>query len=238
MAERPRVIAVVGMTSEARIIAGDGVTVVIGGGDSAGLERKLEAALDLGAASPWLLSFGVCGALSPDLKAGDLVIGSCVLWGERRRPTDAAWTSRLAEALPKARLADIAASDTMIASVAEKGALHEATGAAAVDMESHIVARLAERYALPFAVVRAVSDAADHTLPSAALAGLKPDGSADIFAVLRSLAAQPRQLVGLIRIARDAGAALQALKTSVEAVLGSMPPPPPHERPAAPDSGP
>ncbi len=240
MAQPPRVIAVVGMASEARIIGGDGVAVVVGGGDSAGLQRKLEAMLD--AYSPFLLSFGVCGALSSELKAGDLVVGAAVVCGVDRWPTDPAWAGRLASALPSARLADIAAGDMMIASVAEKVALNKSTGAAAVDMESHIVARLAERYALPFAVVRAVSDAADHTLPPAALAGLKPDGSADVFAVLRSLAAQPGQLVGLIRTARDAGAAFQALKKSVEAVRGatlaSMPPLAPHGRPTAPDSGP
>ena len=45
MSAAVRVIAVVGMVREARIIAGDGVLTVIGGGDSARLERKLEAAL-------------------------------------------------------------------------------------------------------------------------------------------------------------------------------------------------
>jgi hopanoid-associated phosphorylase len=203
------------MVSEARIIAGDGVTVVIGGGDAAMLERKLVAAINALPAEPppRLLSFGVCGALSPDLKPGDLVVGWTVI-GEtgRRWVTDTGWSDQLSRALPKARVADVAAGDAMVGSVEAKRALFARTGAAVVDMESHIVGRIAEGRDLPFAVVRAVSDAADHALPPAALAGLKPDGEPDIGAVLRSLAARPAQLPALLRTARGAGAAFKALK--------------------------
>jgi hopanoid-associated phosphorylase len=241
MGERPRVIAVVGMVREARIIAGDGVTVVIGGGDSAGLERKLEAILNplplagrrqgVGAPAPdpadssastptpprkgeglLMLSFGVCGALAPDLKAGDLIVGSSVICEDQQWPADGAWSQRLTQALPNARQAAIAAGDAMIGSAAAKRALFEATAAAAVDMESHIVARMAERHALPFAVVRAVSDPAVHALPPAALAGLKADGSADIGAVLLALLKDPGQLPALLRTAREAEAGFRALE--------------------------
>ena len=102
----------------------------------------------------------------------------------------------------------------MIGSVAAKQTLFAATGAAAVDMESHIVGRVAQRHGLPFAVVRTVSDAADHALPPAALAGLKEDGQADIGAVLWSLARRPRQLPALLRTARSAGLGFKALETT------------------------
>ncbi|HEY2658735.1 MAG TPA: hypothetical protein VGI79_03370 [Caulobacteraceae bacterium] len=257
-----RVIAVVGMVREARIIAGDGVLTVIGGGDSAGLERKLEEALadlslpvsrsDTGEVArreravtegvspraqassaagsdgpppdppffeqgsrmekPLLLSFGVCGALVPGLEAGDLLIASEVIADGHVHAVDADWTAHLAAALPKARLAPITAGEAMIGSVAGKRALFEATGAAAVDMESHIVARVAQRHALPFAAIRAVSDAADHALPAAALAGLRPDGQPDIGAVLWSLAKRPGQLPALLRTAREAGLGFKSLE--------------------------
>ena len=257
MGPPPRVIAVVGMVREARIIAGDVVRVVIGGGDSVGLRARLEATLaalaspvsrsdtgegasppaqapsvagpdgpspappffEQGSGKPLLLSFGVCGALAPALRAGDLLIASALVADGRVWPIDAHWTAHLAAALPAARLAPLTAGDSMIGSVAEKRALHAATGAAAVDMESHIVAEAAARHGLPFAVVRAVSDTADHTLPPAALAGLKPDGSPDIGAVLRALARNPSQLPALIRTGRDAGAAFRGLE---DLKLGSL----------------
>lgn len=205
-----RVLAVVGMVREAQIIAGEGVSAVIGAGNSAELEEWLELALErlpvLG-----LISFGVCGALDARLKPGDLLIGASVVSGDQRWIADTDWTIRLAQALPFAILVKITAGDVMVGSVAAKRALYEQTGAVAVDMESHIVARTAQRHALPFAVVRAVSDAADHALPPAALAGLGPDGRPNIAAVLRSLVAQPGQLPALLRTARDAEAAFRTL---------------------------
>jgi len=211
-------IAVVGMVREAQIIAGAGVTVVIGGGQSAALEQRLEAALAGAVGEVRLLSFGVCGALSAELRPGDLVIGETVVSGGDRWSADPAWTKALRQALPHAHMAKIAAGDAMIGSVAAKSELRGRTGAAAVDMESHVVARLAQRRGLGFAVVRAVSDAADHALPSAALAGLGPDGQPDIGAVLRSLARRPWQLPALLRTASGAEAGFRALKAAAAAI--------------------
>jgi nucleoside phosphorylase len=61
--------------------------------------------------------------------------------------------------------------------VAGKRALRAETGALAVDMESHVAARVAARRGLPFAVVRVISDSADEALPPAAQIGMKPDGA-------------------------------------------------------------
>jgi adenosylhomocysteine nucleosidase len=95
--------------------------------------------------------------------------------------------------------------------VPEKTALYAATGAIAVDMESHIAARVAARHDLPFAIVRTISDSADHALPPAALVGMKPDGGVALGAILASLARNPAQLSALLRTGRDAGAAFKAL---------------------------
>ena len=123
--------------------------------------------------------------------------------------------------LGEAHVGTIVGSDTIVASVAEKQALYAATGALAVDMESHIAARVAERHGLPFAIVRAISDTADHALPPAALVGMRPDGGMALGAVLASLARDPRQLTALIRTGRDAGRAFAALRR-VRDVLGRL----------------
>ncbi|WEJ99566.1 MAG: phosphorylase [Candidatus Sphingomonas phytovorans] len=114
----------------------------------------------------------------------------------------------------------IVGSDTIIASVAEKHTLHTTTNALAVDMESHIAARVAARHGLPFAIVRAISDTADHALPPAALVGMRPDGSMALGAVLASLARNPRQLPALIRTGRDAGRAFSALRRVRDVLAG------------------
>ena len=187
------------MVSEARIVAGEGVTVVIGGGQSNVLADRLEQALDQGACG--VLSFGLCGALDPALRVGDILVAS----------SDAAWARRLVQAIPGARLAEIAGGDEVVPDAAAKADLRRRTGAAAVDMESHIAGRLARDRNVPFAILRSVSDTADRALPKAARVGLSADGRPDIGAVLGSLIADPRQLPALIRTAREADGALRAL---------------------------
>jgi len=212
-------ICVVGMAREAQILEGMGHKVVTGGADIQRLERALAAAL---AEHPDLavLSFGLCGGLAPDAHVGELVIAQAVLCRGQRWDCDPDWVARLARANHRARLGTLAGSDVAIAGVEAKNALWTTTGALAVDMESHVAARLAAEAGRPFAVVRAVSDGPGHTLPPAALKGLRPDGSADVGAVLTALAARPAQLPALIRTAQGAAAAVRTLETVRDRLVG------------------
>lgn len=94
---------------------------------------------------------------------------------------------------------------------AGKRRLWQETGASAVDLESGAVARVARRLGLPFAVLRAICDPAERSLPPAALIALNETGRIQILQVLASVAANPAQLPMLIALARDAAAARQAL---------------------------
>jgi hopanoid-associated phosphorylase len=201
------IIAATGLLREARILASPGVEVVPGGGDAA----RLEAALDrLAPGARGIISIGIAGALAPGLRPGDWVVAEAVL-GDGTIATDAAWAARLAAALPGARLGTMLGQDTMAAEAAEKAALHRATGALTVDMESHVAARVARRHGLPLAAARVVSDAAGRTLPPAARLGMRPDGGMDLPAVLRALLASPGQLPALVRTGWEAERAFRAL---------------------------
>jgi adenosylhomocysteine nucleosidase len=214
--DRGRLIAVVGMVSEAKLLAGAGMTVIIGGGQAARLSERLDHELNAGAAG--VISFGLCGALDPTLEVGDCLVASAIVADGERWQADSAWARRIMARLPEAKLTDLTAGDGIIPDGAAKAALRRRTGAAAVDMESHIVARLASRRGIPFTALRVVSDAADRALPKAAQAGLRADGKPDVIAVLRSLLADPRQIPALIRTGQEASAALRAL---LEARRGS-----------------
>jgi hypothetical protein len=99
----------------------------------------------------------------------------------------------------------------MVTAASEKASLHRATNALAVDMESHVAARVAGHHRLPCVAVRVICDPADRSLPPATYVGMKPDGSMDIMAVLRSLLGRPGQLPALIGVAIDAERAFAAL---------------------------
>nr|WP_276046381.1 phosphorylase [Sphingomonas sp. GC_Shp_1] len=225
------------MQREARLIARAGWVAVAGGGDAARLEQALTAAIRsssqqrsgsraasraLAGEDPsdrrddgveMVLSIGLAGALSPELTVGDVVIASLAA-DEGRGP----FVERLHALLPTARVGTIVGQNVPAATLADKQQLYAATGALAVDMESHVAARVAAAHGLPFAAIRAISDDAGRTLPPAALVGMKPDGGMALGAVLASLARAPAQLPALIRTGIDAERAFGALRGALDAL--------------------
>jgi len=208
IADRSGILVVVGMTREAKVLAGG--TVVIGGGDIEQLTGRVEDELRSGVAG--VVSFGLCGALDPSLDVGDLVIGQSVTDADISFEADAAWAARIVALAPDAKLGRFARAERPVASVAEKTQLRERTGAIAVDLESFAVAKLARRFGAPFAVIRAVSDAADRALPPAAQVGLGIDGRPAIGPVFASLRSNPWQIGALIRTALEAEDGFHALE--------------------------
>ena len=210
------IVAVCGLAREAAIAAGPGVLTVVGAGNSQRLARLLDEALAQGARG--VISFGIAGGVIRGLPAGSLVIGEAVVAGEERFPVDLGWRDRLAERLPWARIATVAGIERPAVDRAAKQSFHATTGVAAVDMESHVAARVAAARNLPFALLRAVADPAERELPPAALAPLRPDGTPDLRSILVSLARRPAQLPAMLRLAFDARAAFASLLRSRRAL--------------------
>jgi adenosylhomocysteine nucleosidase len=210
------VVAFVGLAFEARIAAAPGVLVVC---RTAGSE--LEAVADTAVRQGYrgMISFGVAGGLASHLRAGDWVVASAIRESQTVRPTDAVWSRKLLGLISGAIHAPIVGVDDAVAHPAKKRELYKATGAVAVDMESHVVARVAAEHKLSFAAVRVVVDPAHREVPPAALIGMRPDGRANVAAVLRDVIARPSQLGALARVTLDAFAARSAM-TRVRRRLG------------------
>lgn len=210
------VLAITGMTREAAGIARDGVEVVVSGGDQMGLVARFEAAVcAVGADNvAAVISIGLGGGLDPALRPGDAVVAETIAAGPQRHAADARWTRRITALLPNVRVGVIAGQDMPAADPESRHRLFQATGAVCVDMESHTAARLAEAQGLPFAALRFISDGAGRTLPTAALAGMRPDGSISVLAVMAALARNPLQLPDLIRTGIEAEAGFKALFSS------------------------
>jgi adenosylhomocysteine nucleosidase len=205
---RPLVIAFVGLDFEARIAAAPGVQVVC---RTAGSELEKVAASAVRQGYRGMISFGVAGGLASHLRAGDWVVASDIRESQTVRTTDPVWSRKLLGLIDGAIHAPIVGVDIPVAEPAKKRELYRTTGAAVVDMESHVVARVAEEHNLAVAAVRVVVDPAHREVPPAALIGMRPDGRANVAAVLRDILARPSQLSPLARIAFDAFVARSAM---------------------------
>lgn len=205
---RRLVIAFVGLAFEAKIAAASGVQVVC---RTAGSE--LEAIADSAVRQGYrgMISFGVAGGLASQLRAGDWIVASSIREEHTVRQTDAVWSRKLLGMIDGAIHAPIVGVDSPIAEPAKKRELYRATGAAAVDMESHVVARVAAKHKLAFAALRVVVDPAHRAVPPAALIDMRPDGRPNVSAMLREVMTRPSQLSPLARIAVDAFTARAAM---------------------------
>jgi adenosylhomocysteine nucleosidase len=201
-------IVVVGLAFEARIAAGPGMNVICSG-DGQDLAGSVTRAITPDCRG--LVSFGVAGGLDPNLKPGACVVASAIVSGTTRMPTDHHWSQQLIKTIPDAVYGILAGVRVPVAEPSAKRALHEKTGAIAVDMESHVVAKVAAAHGLPMAAIRVITDPAMRALPEAVLAAMRPDGTTSITALIRSLMRKPRELPALVQTALDARAARSTL---------------------------
>jgi adenosylhomocysteine nucleosidase len=162
--------AVSSLVMEARVAAGAGVFAVCSQGQR--LAAALESAVARGGCG--IISFGVAGGLAPGLAPGDWVVATGVITGRRFFPTDPARSRSLRERLPNAAHADILGMDEGTADPERKQLLYARTGAVAIDMESHIAAKVAAACRIPFAASRVIIDPAERALPHAAWLGCVP----------------------------------------------------------------
>jgi adenosylhomocysteine nucleosidase len=204
------VIAVTGLTFEARIAAGPGVVTVCGGGHLERLEAELLQAIERGCRG--IVSFGIAGGLAAHLEPGACIVARSIVTHAERFDSHLEWASYLVQSIPGAIHGDIAGVTAPVSTAADKTALHRATGGSvAVDMESLLCATVAKARTLPFAAIRVVADPSHRALPPAAQINLLPGGKPDMNAVMRSVMVKPHQIGALVRVGLDTRTARAAL---------------------------
>lgn len=121
-----------------------------------------------------LISFGVAGGLVSDLRSGECTIASSIADHSVSWPTDLLWSDRLMQLVPNARPGTIDGVNAVVPDPYSKRELHRRIGAVAVDLELHLVARVASANGLSCATLRVVIDPVYRTVPHAAVASMRP----------------------------------------------------------------
>lgn len=164
-----------------------------------------------------LLSFGTAGGLNPNAAPGTLIVAEAVVDpGGVTRETDGMWCAAICGALGVAPCL-VAGADAVVDVVGKKR-LRDATGATAIDMESHIAARLASQAGVPFAVLRAVIDPADRNIPAWIGGTVRPSGGLNYWKLLAGLLLHPEDFGTLRQLGKDNAEATATLRGAVGAL--------------------
>jgi adenosylhomocysteine nucleosidase len=192
----------------------DGSLVEVSGIGAEAAERAARALLRSGARA--LVSWGFAGGLDPSLGSGTLLLPDQIQ-SERGAvlPTSARWRERLAHALaPELPVCTdkLVTSAGMLDSLADKAVCRQATGAAAVDMESFTIAHAAHTQGVPFLCVRAIVDSAHDRLPRAVVQTAEATSRWHSGRLLRALLFAPREWGEVAHLARRYVAAQATLR--------------------------
>jgi adenosylhomocysteine nucleosidase len=185
------------------------VKVILTGMGRRNAERAMRAAL--AEERPELvLSCGFAGGLRPDWGTGSVVFTA---------EADTGLEPALLAA--GAKPARFHCADRVAATAAEKRALHETTGADAVEMESEIISALCREHGISCATVRVILDEAGANLPLDFNRLLTNEQKMNYGRLAVALAKSPGKIRALAGLQRQAQAAAVKLAEVVDRITGA-----------------
>lgn len=201
---------------------------VVAGGVGAEAARRATRLVIEGHRPARIVAAGLCGGLDPSLARSAIVVASSVVaWTggadivpPAPRSLGRPGAALLAKLPSPARVGLVASSGEVVGTTAGKRAVHEATGAVAVDMESWWIAEQAARAGIEPWVIRAVSDTADEAIPGDVAelgGGSSPARTAG--AAMRLLWKRPSSIFDMAELRERAHVAADALADAISTLL-------------------
>ena len=169
----------------------------------------------------WILSVGISGALLEPMLVGHIAVANGLVRARRPDPIDVpvGMESDPAGGLFVGR---ICTTDHIVRTREEKQALHDQTGAIAVDMESFAVAQTARQRGKNVMAIRSISDTMEKDLPPEVLAIFGGKGTIRMGALAGTLFKRPGSVKELWKIREDAVTAARSLARFVLGVLPQL----------------
>jgi adenosylhomocysteine nucleosidase len=147
---------------------------------------------------------GIAGGLGPDVQIGDLLVPEVVVDYATGRETHPTPLGRHTAAGTLMTSGELILDPGILQGLADDGA-------AAIDMETSAVGAVCEDRGVPWSVFRGISDHIRDSLIDSGVSNLaKPDGSADIGAVVKFVVTKPWRIPTLAKLGRDMSTAAKA----------------------------
>ncbi len=164
-----------------------------------------------------LVSFGTAGGLAPGLAPGTVLLPGRVETATGVLCTHEEWRIHVRNRLNAAGLdlapGNMAEAEAVVTTSGQKAALGAQRNAAAVDMESAAVLRVATRHELPALVLRVILDPLEMELPAFVLRQTDPFGRANLPGVIMDLLRVPARLPALLEVNRAFRAAARTMRS-------------------------
>ena len=158
-----------------------------------------------GSGATLLISWGCCAGLQEDLDAGTLVIPDKVIPADGHAiAVSAASRKKLLNGISKyatIHSGPIAEAVKLLREVEHKHELHDKTKAAAADMESAAIAKVAQKRNIDFIAIRAVADDFKTVVPSCIEVSMDENVNMSLFSFLINLLKRPSELSQILQIA-------------------------------------
>ena len=189
-------------------------------GMGAAKAKKATQALLDGHTPRWVISAGFSGALRPELRIGDIVVGNAVV---DARGTPLSFDLQMpADPAKGLHVGQLYQAEAFVRTVAEKKSLSEKTPALAVDMESLAVAEVCHERKLRYLAVRVISDDLMADLPPEILTVVGSTGALRWGATVAALLKRPGCVPDLWELRGKAHKAAERLATFLEGVVAQL----------------
>ncbi len=164
-----------------------------------------------------VLLVGLGGGLDPEMAIGNTYLAERVVdeGGRTWTPTPLSTNGAIGRCT-------IVGMDRIVEGPEDRRAVRAGTGAAVVDMEAHALGAWADEVALPWQVLRSVSDASGDTLPAEAIAWFTPQGGIRGGRIAFDLIRRPPLLRPVLHLRRTVAEALRSLEAAVGPTVQSF----------------
>ncbi len=165
----------------------------------------------------WIISAGFSGALEPQMKIGDIVVGtSLVDMHGQELNIDMQMPANPEQGLYVGRLLT---ADAIVRTVEEKRQLGERFTALAVDLESLAVAQVCQADKIPCLAVRVISDDMSADLPPEVMTVVASTGTRRLGAALGAIWNRPDSVKEMWHLRETAGQSATKLATFLDGIV-------------------